>query len=137
MLSDLHQSITVLAKEPKADADAIARLKNKFPTVPGEYTTLVEEVTELEVQHANGQYFRIWGPDGCIDQDEGYEISQQLHGAIPIGDDGGGHVILYMDGHNGFGLYHVGYGDLDSEDAIWITSRLRELLCENKGIESL
>ena len=136
MLTDLHQSFTVLASESKADSDAVGRLNERFPLVPNEYTVLAEEVTELELQHVNGQYLRIWGPDGCIDQDEGYEISQQISGAIPIGDDGGGQVIFYMEGHHGFGLYHVGYGDLDAEDAIWVARSLKELLCDAKGVES-
>jgi hypothetical protein len=55
---------------------------------------------------------------------------------MPIGDDGGGQVIFYLDGQHGFGLYHVGYGNLGEEDAIWIAASLKELLCEAKGVDS-
>lgn len=136
MLSHLHQSFVVLASEPKAESDLIASVQERFPNVPDEYIKLVGEVTELELQHANGQYLRIWGPSGCLDQDDGYGISKRIPGAIPIGDDGGGHVILFLHGHHGFGLYHVGYGDIDAEDAIWIAESLNELLTEGKGISS-
>jgi hypothetical protein len=66
---------------------------------------------------------------------KGYGISKRIAGAIPIGDDGGGRVIMYMNGKEGYGLYHVGYGDLDEEDAIFIASNLTALLEQAAGIE--
>ena len=136
MLSKLHSSFTILATESPASSNEIAQLKVRFPEFPSEFVTLVEQATELELQHKDGQYIRIWGPEGCIDQDEGYEISRQMPGAVPIGDDGGGRVIVYLKGAQGFGLYFAGYGDLDSEDATWVSSTLEELLCEEKGVRS-
>ena len=69
--------------------------------------------------------------------DEGYDISKRIAGAIPVGDDGGGKVIFYMNGQDGFGLYHVGYGDLDAEDAVFMASGLSDLLEQAAGINTL
>jgi hypothetical protein len=41
-----------------------------------------------------------------------------------------------MGGKNEFGIYAVGFGDLDADDAIWIVSSLGELLQQAKGIEA-
>jgi hypothetical protein len=136
VLSRLNEEFTVLASEPAAAIDALDRFNGRFPTAPDEYKALVEEATEVELQHSSGEYIRIWGPEGCIDQDEAYEISARIVGAVPIGDDGGGRIIFYINGHHGFGLYIVGYGDLDAEDATWVASNLEELLYECKGIDS-
>jgi hypothetical protein len=84
----------------------------------------------------DGQYIRIWSPNGSIDVDEGYRIRRRIADEVPIGDDGGGQVIFYTTGSSGFGLYHVGYGDLDREDAIWIAPSLREFLTNGTGIQS-
>ncbi|MBX9624137.1 MAG: SMI1/KNR4 family protein [Gemmataceae bacterium] len=68
--------------------------------------------------------------------DEGYMIRHRIPGAIPIGDDGGGQVIFYAQGRDGFGLYHVGYGNLDIQDAKYIAPSLSDFLSRNKGIDS-
>lgn len=136
MLSSLDKGFRVLASQPAASSTQVSQLKGRYPSVPDEYVTLVGEATEIELQHQNGQYLRIWGPDGCVEMDNGYDISKRIAGAIPIGDDGGGKVIFYMNGKMGFGLYHVGYGDLDAEDAIFAAPSLSALLEQAVGIAS-
>ena len=136
MLSSLDGSFTILASQPAASIAQVLRLKGRYPSIPDEYLTLVGEATEIELRHQGGQYLRIWGPDGCIEMGDGYDISKRIAGAIPIGDDGGGKVIFYMNGSTGFGLYHVGFGDLDAEDAIFAAPSLRALLEQSVGIES-
>jgi hypothetical protein len=136
MLVLLDASFRVLASGPAADATQVAALQRHFGAVPAEYVEAVGEATEIELQHGDGQYIRIWGPDGCIETDEGYRIRERIPGAIPIGDDGGGHVIFYQGGKPGAGLYHVGYGDLDGEDAVFIAPSLTELLTSAMGIET-
>lgn len=66
-----------------------------------------------------------------------YDIDVRLPGALPIGDDGGGRVALYMDGSSGFGLYLSGYGDLDSGSASWLSESLRDLLVAGICLEKL
>ena len=115
----------------------MADLRERFPNVPQEYVELVSEGTEIQLQDATGRYFRIWGPSGCIEMDEAYGISQRIPNAISIGDDGGGQVIFYHHGSHGFGVYCVGYGNLDADDAIWIAPTLIDVLSRATGITSL
>ena len=136
MLDLLAKTIRLLAKHPGATAEQIAELKVRFASLPEEYVRLIEEATEIELQHENGQYVRIWGPRGCIEMDEGYEISKRINSAIPIGDDGGGQVIFYMKGKRRDGLYHVGYGNLDADDAVFTAPSLVELLQHAVGMNS-
>src|SRR5690606_8385509 len=118
----------ILASQPGATSEEIRDLTDYFGIVPQEYVDLICEATEIEMQHLEGQYVRIWGPLGCIEMDEGYGIRQRMPDALPIGDDGGGHVIFYSDGKHGHGLYHVGYGNLDRGDAVWIAPSLYAFL---------
>jgi hypothetical protein len=68
--------------------------------------------------------------------DEGYDISNRINGVIPIGDDGEGKVIFYMRGKRGDGLYHVSYGDLDAEDAVFAAPNLTAFLQHGVGMDS-
>lgn len=135
MLDNISSQYRVLAAQPAANTNVL-HLRQKFVAIPQEYIDLISEATEIEIQHTGGAYMRIWGPMGCIDMDEGYEISRRIDGAFPIGDDGGGRVILYMTGDQGYGLYIVGFGDLDAEDARWIAPSLKDLLTNATGIEA-
>lgn len=135
MLDFLPKTLRVLASQPGATTEQVTELKGRFSSVPEEYLKLVEEATEIELQHENGQYVRIWGPSGCIEMDEGYKISKRINGAIPIGDDGGGKVIFYMKGKRGDGLYHVGYGDLAAEDAVFTAPSLTAFLQQGVGMD--
>ena len=136
MLNTINTSYKRLANALPASQDQINAAVMHFGSLPQEYVDLVREATEIEVQHQNGQYIRIWGPLGCIEMDEGYGIRQRIPNAIPIGDDGGGHVLFYAHGGRGDGLYHVGYANLDRDDAIWIAATLDDLLTSAKGIEA-
>ena len=136
MLSKIHLSYKLLAKGLPASQEQINAAVTHFGSLPQEYVDLVREATEIEVQQQNRQYIRIWGPLGCIEMDEGYGIRQRIPDAIPVGDDGGGHILFYAHGGQGYGLYHVGYGTLDRNDAIWIAATLYDLLTDAKGIES-
>jgi hypothetical protein len=137
VLEQLNPMFRVLASKPAATPEQVREVELHFGHIPSDYRTLVEEVTELELQHHNGQYIRIWGPLGSKEMDQGYGIRDRIPDAFPIGDDGGGSVIFYHQGARGPGLYHVGYGNLDSEDATWIARDLSSLLGECSGIDSL
>lgn len=136
MLNRILSSWHTLASGPPAGATDVRSVQEYSGAVPADYLELVKEATEIELRHASGQYMRIWGPAGCIEMDEGYSIRRQIPGALPIGDDGGGRVILHQSGKQGFGLYHVGYGNLDGDDAIWIAANLTDFLTRCVGIES-
>jgi hypothetical protein len=137
MIAEFPPSVIILARQAKADEASVAAAKEKFPAMPAEYFELVNESTELELQVGRIRYVRIWGPLGCIEMDEAYHISDGMERAIPIGDDGGGEVIFYANGPKGFGLYHVGFGNLDVRDSEFIAPSLRAFLCEGIGTDSL
>lgn len=136
MLNAIGHQFQVLAKGPPAEASSIEALNKHFGDVPEEYIETISDATEIELQHEQGRYIRIWGPAGCIEMDEGYDIRERISGAFPIGDDGGGRVIFYMQGTKGLGLYLVGYGNLDREDATFIAPSLREFLANGVGVGS-
>lgn len=136
MLESLHETLRILASRQPATSGQISSLVATYPSIPHEYLALVTQATEIELEHKSGQYLRIWGPDGCREMDNGYDISERIPGAIPIGDDGGGMVIFYMDGKNGFGLYHVGYGNLDASDAVFTAPSLTALLENAVGVDT-
>lgn len=54
--------------------------------------------------------------------------------SLVIGDDGGDTALIYLDGKDGCGLYKVGFGDLNINEAVKISSSLRDLLVNNTGI---
>lgn len=135
-MAAINSTFTILANEPPADKTSVSALIDAYKEVPDEYLNLVAELTELELEHENGTYLRIWSPDGCLDQDEGYEVSKRIPGAIPIGDDGGGRILVYMNGAHGDGLYCVGYGDIARDDATFVSNNLTELLKDGIGIEA-
>lgn len=137
MLEKLHSAYSVMTKGPPASADQMAALLDYFAVVPRDYVELALEATEIEIWHESERYFRIWGPSGCIDMDEGYAIRRRIPDAFPLGDDGGGRILFYASGAGGSGLYCVGYGNLDLNDAIWIAPTLTALLTSASGIELL
>jgi len=128
MLKNLSASWKLLAKRAAAEESEIAALVKIVGDIPNEYLALVGEATEIELLHANGQYLRIWGPAGCREMDQAYDIRRRIPGALPIGDDGGGSVLMYAVGHNGFGVYKVGFGCLDADELNWVGVSLCELL---------
>lgn len=124
----------ILAKLPHAEQADISLVKRKYVSVPQDYIDLVSQATDLEIETDSGKYIRIWGPRGSLEMDEGYEISNIIPSAFPIGDDGGGRVLFYATGPHGFGLYLVGFGNLDIDDAIWVAPTLEALLCNSDGV---
>ncbi|PQO46658.1 1,3-beta-glucan synthase regulator [Blastopirellula marina] len=138
MLNEIsgRSAFKILAVQPAATPDQVQKLNDYFGQCPPEYVDLIYKATEIEMQHSEGQYVRIWGPLGCIEMDKGYGIRQYMPSAFPIGDDGGGHIIFFAEGKHGYGLYYVGYGDLDLDDAIWIAPDLRTFLVNAEGIDT-
>jgi len=134
MLDRLNPHFRLLGKAAAASEDDITCMTGRLGDAPPQFLELLREATEIEVQHASGIYLRFWGPRGCVEMDAAYGIHKRIPGAFPIGDDGGGRVLLFMEGRNGFGLYLVGYGDLDADDALHVVSTLGELLTDGTGI---
>ena len=66
---------------------------------------------------------------------ESYEIQDYIPNSLAVGDDEGGNALIYFEGAEGFGLYIVGFGDLDPEEAVKVASSLNDLLIQDTGIE--
>ncbi len=136
MLNTINSSFKLLAKGPPATQEQIDAAVRYFGSLPQEFIDLIREATDVELQHQDGQYLRFWGPVGSVEMDEANEIRKYMPECLPIGDDGGGHVIFYAKGDFGEGLYHVGFGNLGMEDAVWIADTLGGVLANAKGIGS-
>lgn len=138
MLSELNKIYRVDASNNASDERDIADLIAFSPfEVPSEYLELIQERTEVEINVQNQGYIRIWGAKGCIEMNEAYFIQKYIPYSLAIGDDEGGNAILYAEGQNGFGIYAVGFGDLDADDMVFIAKSLRDLLILANGIEIL
>ncbi|WFV01402.1 SMI1/KNR4 family protein [Escherichia fergusonii] len=102
------------------------QMKNHFKdiTLPDEYSAFVSQMTEAEIIIMNELYIRIWGAEDCIGLNDAYHIQKYIPNPLAICDNEGGKAILYASGKDGFGLYQVGFGDLDINDAEFISSSL-------------
>jgi hypothetical protein len=136
MLQTLDSRFRVLDASPAASERDIARLRSAFLEVPADYLEIIRAATELELEWAHSKYLRIWGPGGVLEMNAAYSISDRLPGSLPCGDDGGGMVLVYLDGAQGRGVYRSGLGDLDPTTARWIAPSLRAILVDGSGMES-
>lgn len=136
IFEEMSSNFLVEVKEPPASQEDISRLQNfSSITIPKDYEVMSKIATELEINVKNEMYIRIWGPSDCIEMNEAHNIQKYIPDSLAIGDDEGGNVLIYMNGKYGFGLYMVGFGNLDSEDAVLIAPSLRDLLVNNTGID--
>lgn len=138
ILCNLNSSLQIKASESAASTNDINSLK-EFSSieVPIDYCEIVSEMTEVEVLIDSDRYFRVWSPDGCIEMNKEYQIQSYIPQSLAVGDDEGGSALILMTGKNGFGLYKVDFGDLDIEDAEYISDSLRSLLIDGIGIERI
>lgn len=136
MLNRLHSSFQILAQRPPATRDEINALVAYFKAVPREFIELARQATILELGYQRKQYIRFAGPSDSIETCNAHDFHRWMPGAIPIGDDGCDKVLFYARGHHGYGLYHVGFGNLDLNDAVWIAPTLEAFLTKATGIET-
>ena len=136
LLNKLNSRFRIGASEPAASESDLQELK-QFSQIelPVEFVSIVREMTEVEILVDSDKYFRIWSPSGCIEMNEEYEIQNHIPNSLAIGDDEGGSALIVMTGNKGFGLYKVGFGDLDVDDAKYISASLEELLVNGVGAE--
>ncbi|ELR64590.1 hypothetical protein C942_02403 [Photobacterium marinum] len=66
---------------------------------------------------------------------EEYMVQDYIPNSLAIGDDEGGSALIIMTGNKGYGLYKVGFGDLDVDDAEYISASLSELLIDGFGAQ--
>lgn len=134
-----HADFKLEANNLGSSNEEIIDLKNHFNgiAIPNEYIYFISEVSDAEILVQGELYIRIWGASGCIEMNDSYFIQKYIPDALAIGDDEGGQAIFYAKGNNGYGLYRVGFGNLDIADAVFISDSLYSLLIEGKGADEL
>ncbi len=129
MLERLHPEIRVLSRAEGASKEQLAGLATRYPSIPKAFLGLFAEATELELSY-RGIYLRFYGPEGCVEMDEAYSISEQVPGAIPVGDNGGGEAILVIPEGPTSGIHRADYSDLDPDALSYVAPSLEALLLE-------
>lgn len=138
-ISTLHEDFKLDVKKTGSSEENIKRMKSFFigKDIPEEYINFISEVSEAEILVQGDAYIRIWGAEGCIEMNESYHIQKYIPEAIAIGDDEGGQAIFYANGKSGYGIYKVGFGNLDIDDAVFISNSLYDLLVKGEGADNL
>ncbi|CAH02162.1 uncharacterized protein KLLA0_B05269g [Kluyveromyces lactis] len=138
-ISKLHENFKLEVKNAGSSDEEINTIRTIFSgkEIPEEYLCFISQVSEAEILVQGKSYIRIWGAEGCIEMNESYHIQKYIPNAIAIGDDEGGQVIFYATGDDGYGLYKVGFGNLDIEDAVFISNSLYDLLMKGNGTDNL
>lgn len=138
ILDSLNDEFSVDAMQPPASSEEIAKIKTFSEIeVPLEYLNIVQHATELEINIMGEMYIRIWGPTTCIEMNEAYSVQKYIPSSLAIGDNEGGKALIYLDGKAGFGIYLIGFGNLDPEDAVFVASSLNDLLINKTGVDVL
>ncbi|ELN2737002.1 SMI1/KNR4 family protein [Pluralibacter gergoviae] len=138
-INNLHPKMKLEVMNPGSTQEEVNSLISHFNTIsiPSEYIDFIYKFSDAEILVNNESYIRIWGGKGCIEMNNSYNIQKYIPGALAIGDDEGGKVIFYAQGNDGYGLYLVGFGDLDINDAVFVAESLKDLLICGRGIDVL
>lgn len=121
---------------PSSEADIKAMQQYfKGTEIPDDYILFISQMSEAEILVMNESYIRIWGASGCLEMNSSHKIQEYIPQSLAVGDDEGGKVIFYAEGKKGFGLYKVGFGDLEINNAEFVSSSLSALLLDGIGAE--
>lgn len=123
--------------EPASSEADIKAMQKYFKDteIPDDYILFLSQMSEAEILVMNESYIRIWGASGCVEMNSSHKIQYYIPKSLAIGDDEEGKVIFYAEGKNGFGLYKVGFGDLDINDAEFVSPSLSALLIDGVDAE--
>ncbi|WP_375199393.1 SMI1/KNR4 family protein [Bacillus sp. RS11] len=138
IFDEISTMFSIASKESPASERQIKELMD-FSTieVPADYIEFIKVATEVEINVKNEMYIRIWGPADSIEMNEAYYIQKYIPNSLAIGVDEGGNALIYFEGKRGFGLYMVGFGNLDIVDAVLIAPSLTDLLVNNFGLDQV
>jgi hypothetical protein len=136
MIELLHSSFRLDYRAPEGNVVEIVQFRNLFNRDIPDYFQFALESEEIEFQHTGGNCFRIWGPAEAIKEYDSSEFQQWFPDAIPIGDDMGSDVIIYLPGLQGFGLYHCDWSVRDVRHSVWIARSLTDFLTRAVGVET-
>lgn len=133
---DINKNYRIFSYGPPATPSDIARFVQQYEPVPSGYVELVNKATGIVLLWNLRGELRLWGPDEAIGMNEAYGVSANLPGAVAIGDNGGGELIIHGDGPSGAGLYLVDTGSLFLDnDAPWLAPDLKALLEQGEGAD--
>lgn len=136
ILNKMCNLFEVAASGEKSDDAEINRLSEFSEIeVPSEFIDIIKEKSEIEILVNKQKCIRIWGADGCIEMNTAYNIQKYIPNSLAIADDGCCNVVVYAHGGNGFGLYIVPLGDLDSDEMTFISPSLESFLTQGTGTE--
>ena len=122
MLERLNKQFRIIDRRP-ALAAQLRELSGKR-LVGHEVVELYTEVGEVDIEGPEPRYFRFWTPGEILEIDETYGVSRAISGALPIGSDGGGKLIVVRDGR----LFSVGYGALAEASLVPLADSLGDFL---------
>lgn len=135
-LDRLSDSFRIKVSMPPSTQHEIEALRASSElSLPQDYVDLVSSMTEVEISVEDLSYIRIWGAARAQEMNEAYELQVHIPRSLAVGDDEGGSALVLMTGNQGFGLYLVGLGELDVDDAQYIAPSLSEFLVKGVGLD--
>lgn len=135
LLEKMTSAFRIDASQKASNEQEIKQLIEFSPiAVLDEYLAIIRNITDVEINVSGKIYIRIWGAKFCIEMNQAHMIQHYIPNSLAIGDDEGENILLYTDGTQGFGLYAVGFGDLEYEEMMYIAPSLTALLTKNQGL---
>lgn len=106
MLEQLNPEFRLVDQKPPSPRALLSLREAR--AISEDLAELYGEVGEIDVEGPEPRYFRIWTANEILEIDDAYGVSRAIPGAVPIGSDGGGKLIVMR----GEALFSVGYGAL-------------------------
>lgn len=122
MLEHLKQSFNIISRD-RPSSDGLLKLCEEREVDPG-VVELYGEISRADFEGPGPRYFRFWSPTRVLEVDSAYNVSSALPGALPIGSDGGGNLIVIRNGR----VFSVGYGAVDEDELVPLAPSLAEFL---------
>ena len=136
VLNRMNAQFEIVSWDSCSSEDEIAELmKYSKIDIPQEYLEIIKEKTEIEICVNGKKYLRIWGAKGCVEMNEAYSIQRYIPSSLAFADDECCNVLLFLKGHDGYGIYLASLSDLSVDDMIFIADSLEAFLVKGKGIE--
>lgn len=135
---DIYEGMKVDNVEGAEDISHLYKFsKEKGINIPQEYLNIVKKHSNVVIEFGEFEFVRIWGAERCVELNKAYGVQEELPESVAIADDGGDYCLIYMEGDNGYGLYYVGFGELDVVGATYVARNLRDFLVEGEGLDAL
>lgn len=125
---------TLNAASPESE---IREMLEKSPiAIPDEYTEIIRQGSEFEINIKGSKYFRIWGASGCLEMNDAYRIQKYMPKSWAIGDDEECNVIVYSEDDVRIQLYAVSLSNLGDDEKTFIAPSLFDFLVKGFGVNT-